>query len=127
MSTGGKVFQPRHAVDAIEKSVADATMDAWTAALLATGDAGRETARIASPDVAMSSRATLPVLLVTTALGLAACSDKPPAPRAPADGKAAVATPWDGLKQDEQRARDVQKTVDRQADEQRRQIEAAEQ
>jgi len=58
---------------------------------------------------------------------LAACSDKPPTPQAtPATqaGAASVATPWDALKQDEQRAKDVQKAVDKQAERQRKQIEA---
>jgi len=62
---------------------------------------------------------TLPLLLCVLALG--ACSGKPPEPKAkPAD----VATPFDALKADEQRAKDVQKVVDKQADEQRKQIEA---
>jgi hypothetical protein len=62
---------------------------------------------------------TLPILLCLLALG--ACSGKPPEPKAkPAD----VATPFDALKADEQRAKDVQKVVDKQADEQRKQIEA---
>ncbi|MEO8999700.1 MAG: hypothetical protein ABI227_09705 [Rhodanobacter sp.] len=65
---------------------------------------------------------TLPILLCVLALG--ACSGKPPEPKAkPAD----VATPFDALKADEQRARDVQKVVDKQADEQRKQLEAQEQ
>ncbi|MFC5436475.1 hypothetical protein ACFPME_07890 [Rhodanobacter umsongensis] len=65
---------------------------------------------------------SLPLLLC--ALALAACSGKPPQPQAkPAD----AATPFDTLKADEQRARDVQKVVDKQADEQRKQIEAQEQ
>jgi hypothetical protein len=62
---------------------------------------------------------TLPLLLCVLALG--ACSGKPPEPQAKA---AAVATPFDALKADEQRARDVQKVVDKQAEEQRKQIEA---
>jgi hypothetical protein len=62
---------------------------------------------------------TLPILLCVLALG--ACSGKPPEPKAkPTD----VATPFDALKADEQRAKDVQKVVDKQADEQRKQIEA---
>ncbi len=66
---------------------------------------------------------TLPILLCVLALG--ACSGKPPEPKAkPA---ADVATPFDALKADEQRAKDVQKVVDKQADEQRKQIEAQEQ
>ncbi len=65
---------------------------------------------------------TLPLLLCALALG--ACSGKPPEPKAkPAD----VATPFDALKASEQRARDVQKVVDKQAEEQRKQIEAQEQ
>lgn len=68
----------------------------------------------------------LPMLCV---LALGACSHKAPEPQA-ATAKAdaaRVATPWDDLKKDEQRARDVQKTVDQQAEQQRKQIEAAEQ
>ncbi|GAB2536812.1 hypothetical protein [Rhodanobacter koreensis] len=65
---------------------------------------------------------TLPLLFCVLALG--ACSGKPPQPQArPAD----VATPFDALNADEQRARDVQKVVDKQAEEQRKQIEAQEQ
>lgn len=61
----------------------------------------------------------LPFLLCALALG--ACSNKPPEPQAKA---ADVATPWDAMKADEQRAKDVQKVVDKQAEEQRKQIEA---
>jgi hypothetical protein len=62
----------------------------------------------------------LPILLCALALG--ACSGKPPEPQAkPA---ADTATPFDALKADEQRAKDVQKVVDKQAEEQRKQIEA---
>ncbi|HWX65081.1 MAG TPA: hypothetical protein VNZ27_01510 [Rhodanobacter sp.] len=65
---------------------------------------------------------TLPILLCVLALG--ACSGKPPEPKAkPAD----VATPFDAMKADEQRAKDVQKVVDKQTDEQRKQVEAQEQ
>jgi hypothetical protein len=55
------------------------------------------------------------------ALVLAACSSKPPEPAAK---PTAVATPFDALKADEQRARDVQKVVDKQAEDQRKQIDA---
>ena len=65
---------------------------------------------------------TLPILLCVLALG--ACSDKPPQPQAK---PVQVATPWDAMKADEQRAKDVQKVVDKQAEEQRKQIEAQEQ
>jgi hypothetical protein len=57
---------------------------------------------------------------------LAACSDKPPAPQAAVHdphASAPAAAPWDAMKQDEQRARDVQKIVDKQAEQQRKQIE----
>ncbi|MEP7185806.1 MAG: hypothetical protein ABI767_08210 [Rhodanobacter sp.] len=66
---------------------------------------------------------TFPILLCVVALALAACSNKPPEPKAKA---ADVATPFDALKASEQRARDVQKVVDKQAAEQRKQIEAQE-
>ena len=58
---------------------------------------------------------------------LAACSGKPPAPvsQPAAASTMRVATPWDELKKDEQLARDVQKTVDQQADKQSQDIDAA--
>lgn len=64
----------------------------------------------------------LPILLCV--LALAACSNKPPEPQAKA---ADVATPFDALKASEQRAKDVQKVVDKHAAEQRQQIDAQEQ
>ncbi|WP_199100821.1 hypothetical protein [Dyella sp. ASV21] len=66
--------------------------------------------------------------LLCTSL-LAACSGKPPTPAVqPASASTArVATPWDDLKKDEQRARDVQKVVNQQAEKQREQAEAANQ
>lgn len=54
-----------------------------------------------------------------TALG--GCSSKPAQPQAKA---ADVATPFDAMKADEQRARDVQKVLDKHAAEERKQIEA---
>lgn len=67
-------------------------------------------------------KTALPLLCL---LALAACSGKPPEPQAaPAEAAAAsVATPWDALRQDEQRAKDVQKVVDKQAKQQNQQIE----
>jgi len=53
----------------------------------------------------------LPLLLCILALG--ACSGKPPEPQAK-PAAADTATPFDALKADEQRAKDVQKTVDQQ-------------
>jgi hypothetical protein len=64
----------------------------------------------------------LPFLFCVLALG--ACSGKPPAPEAK---PAPVATPFDALRADEQRAKDVQKIVDKQAEEQRKQVEAQQQ
>lgn len=62
---------------------------------------------------------------------LAGCTGKPPEPQAKpktdAQARGAVRTPWDGMKQDEQRARDVQKTVDAQARKQHAAIDAASQ
>ena len=66
---------------------------------------------------------SLPILLC--ALALAACSQKPPEPEAkPA---AAASSPFDALRADEQRAKDVQKLVDKHAEEQRKQIDAQDQ
>lgn len=64
----------------------------------------------------------LPILLCVVALG--ACSNKPPEPIAKAPP---IATPFDAMRAEEQRARDVQKTVDKQAEEQRQQIETQQQ
>lgn len=57
---------------------------------------------------------------------LAACSGKPPEPVAQPTAAASsrVAAPWDAMKADEQRAKDVQKVVDKQAADQDKQIEA---
>lgn len=65
-----------------------------------------------------------PYLLLACLLALSACSRKAPEPQAAAAPER-VATPWDAMKKDEQRARDVQKTVDEQARHQQKQIEAA--
>jgi hypothetical protein len=65
---------------------------------------------------------SVPMLLCLLALG--GCSNKPPQPQAKTDH---VATPFDAMKADEQRARDVQKTVDASAEQQRHQIEAQQQ
>lgn len=68
------------------------------------------------------------LILPLCTLALVACSGKPPAPQAAPKAEAArTATPWDDLKKDEQKAKDVQKTVDQQAEQQRKQIDAAEQ
>jgi len=65
-----------------------------------------------------------PLAILFGALTLAACSSKPPEPVAKAPP---IATPFDAMRAEEQRAKDVQKTVDRQAEEQRKQIEAQQQ
>jgi hypothetical protein len=57
-------------------------------------------------------------------LALAACSGKPPAPQSgPKAANEPAAAPWDAMKQDEQRAKDVQKVVDKQAADQSQQVE----
>ena len=57
-------------------------------------------------------------------LALGACSNKPPAPRSdPQSAATQVSTPWDAMKRDEQRAKDVQKLVDKHAADQDKQIE----
>ncbi|WP_114240663.1 hypothetical protein [Dyella sp. C9] len=66
------------------------------------------------------------LITLSCLLALGACSGKPPAPvSAPAAaGTARVATPWDDLRKDEQRARDVQKAADQQAAKQQQQLDA---
>ncbi|RDS83296.1 hypothetical protein [Dyella psychrodurans] len=66
---------------------------------------------------------TVSVLLCM--LTLAACSGKPPAPESDpkAAGAQSISTPWDAMKKDEQRAKDVQKIVDKQAADQAKQID----
>jgi hypothetical protein len=62
-----------------------------------------------------------PLLILLSVVALGACSRKPPEPVVKAPP---IATPFDA---DEQRAKDVQKMVDRQAEEQRKQVEAQQQ
>lgn len=64
----------------------------------------------------------LPPLLCLVALG--ACSSKPPEPQAK---PAAVTTPFDGMRADKQRAKDVSKMVEKHDDQQDKQIEALQQ
>jgi membrane-bound lytic murein transglycosylase len=67
-------------------------------------------------------KALLPLICL---IALTACSDKPPEPQAtPKSDTATTTTPWDGMKQDEQRAKDVQKVVDKQAEQQDKQVES---
>ncbi|MBE1159293.1 hypothetical protein [Dyella acidiphila] len=56
-------------------------------------------------------------------LGLAACSNKLPAPQSDPSAAATSAAPWAAMKQDEQRAKDVQKMADKQAADQDKQIQ----
>ena len=64
----------------------------------------------------------LPLLLCLVVLG--ACSSKPPEPQAK---PAVVSTPFDGMRADEQRAKDVARMVEKKSDEQDKQIKAAQQ
>ena len=59
--------------------------------------------------------------LLLCLLALVGCSGKPPEPRA----QPVTATPLDPLLKDKQRAIDVQKMADQQAEAQRKQLEAA--
>ena len=59
-------------------------------------------------------------------LALAGCSNKAPEPQATA-AAGRVATPWDDMKKDEQKASDVQKVLDDQAKAQQKALDAAEQ
>jgi uncharacterized protein YcfL len=62
--------------------------------------------------------------LLLCLLTLAACSNKPPVPRSDPQSSASQASaPWDAMKHDEQRAKDVQKLVDKRAADQDKQIE----
>lgn len=56
-------------------------------------------------------------------LSLAACSNKLPAPQSDPAAAASSAAPWSAMKQDEQRAKDLQKTLNKQAADQDKQIE----
>jgi hypothetical protein len=56
-------------------------------------------------------------------ISLAACSGKPPTPQSDPTTAASTSTPWDAMKQDEQRAKDVQKVVNKQAADQDKQVE----
>jgi hypothetical protein len=58
-------------------------------------------------------------------LALSACHNKPPEPQSAPKAVAAAqpSAPWDAMKQDEQRAKDVQKLVDKHAAEQDKQID----
>jgi outer membrane murein-binding lipoprotein Lpp len=67
-----------------------------------------------------------PSLLLACLLALAGCSNKAPEPQATAAAKR-VATPWDDMKKDEQKASDVQKLVDEHAKEQQKALDDAEQ
>jgi hypothetical protein len=64
------------------------------------------------------------LLPLTCLIALAACSSKAPQPQAAAAPER-VATPWDAMKKDEQRAKDVQKVVNDQAKQQQKAIDAA--
>ncbi|NUO72445.1 MAG: hypothetical protein HOQ10_06995 [Frateuria sp.] len=67
-----------------------------------------------------------PLLPIALLLALAGCSNKAPEPQAAAAPKR-VATPWDDMKKDEQRAKDVKKLVDDQAKQQQKALQQAEQ
>lgn len=59
--------------------------------------------------------------LLLAAAALAGCHGKPASAAAPV-ASASVATPWDGMRRDEQRARAVRQLVEQQAAKQQKQI-----
>jgi hypothetical protein len=59
-------------------------------------------------------------------LALVACSNKPPVPQSDPKPATAASAPWDAMKQDEQRAKDVQKLIDKHAADQDKQLEQQE-
>lgn len=67
-----------------------------------------------------------PLLPLACLLVLAGCSNKAPEPQA-ATMPERAATPWDGMKKDEQRAKDVQKLVDDRTKQQQKALEQASQ
>jgi hypothetical protein len=80
---------------------------------------GRETLHVADRGHPMK---ILPALLCV--ISLAACSGKPPAPQSDRTATAASSpAPWAAMKQDEQRAKDVQKMANKQAADEDKQIE----
>jgi hypothetical protein len=62
----------------------------------------------------------LPALLCV--ISLAACSGKPPTPQSDPTAAASTAAPWDAMKQDEQRAKNVQNVVNKQSADQDKQV-----
>jgi hypothetical protein len=65
-----------------------------------------------------------PLLPLACLLALAGCSNKAPEPQAAATSER-VATPWDDMKKDEQKARDAQKLADDHARQQQKALDAA--
>lgn len=67
-------------------------------------------------------------IAVLCLLTLDACSHKPPEPQsdpsAASSTQAQVSAPWDAMKQDEQRAKDVSKAAAKQAADEDKQIQA---
>lgn len=64
-----------------------------------------------------------PIPALLCLLSLAACSGKPPAPQSDPAAAASTTAPWSAMQQDEQRAKDVQKLVNKQAADQSKQVE----
>ncbi|GLQ49123.1 hypothetical protein [Dyella flava] len=80
-----------------------------------------ETLRSVASQTEVIAMKAAPALLCL--LSLVACSGKPPTPESDPAKSASTAAPWDAMKQDEQRAKDVQKLVNKQAADQDKQIE----
>ncbi|GLQ99576.1 hypothetical protein [Dyella mobilis] len=63
----------------------------------------------------------IPALLCL--LSLAACTGKPPTPQSDPSAATSSSAPWSAMKQDEQRAKDVQKQANQHAADEAKQID----
>lgn len=72
----------------------------------------------------MMLRLTAPIAI---ALACVACSKPAPPQQDPPKPQAAVSVPWQSMEDQKKKAQDVQKVVDKQAEDQRKAVEAQEQ
>ncbi|KAF1008162.1 MAG: hypothetical protein GAK28_01141 [Luteibacter sp.] len=72
----------------------------------------------------MMLRLTAPIAVV---LACVACSKPAPPQQDPPKPQAAVSVPWQSMEDQKKKAQDVQKVVDKQAEDQRKAVEAQEQ
>lgn len=67
------------------------------------------------------------ILPIAAALACIACSKPAPPQQDPPKPQAAVSVPWQSMEDQKKKAQDVQKVVDKQAEDQRKAIESQEQ